>query len=106
MISSGPVVSLCFHHPGFVHVVQIPYNVWVWGGGCSGVIVVVVVDLRHLYFDVQVDDLNCPKWDFIPLFIDFNSNILSNSLQLPLLYVATPFLQSIDHVHLHNPSNA
>ena len=52
MISSGPIVSLSFHYPGFVYVVQFPCNIWVWEGGCSGVVVVVVVDLRHLYFEV------------------------------------------------------
>ena len=42
----------------------------------------------------------------LPLFIGFDLNTLSNSLQLPLLHEATLFLQSIDHVHLHSPSNA
>ena len=52
MISSGPVVPLSFHHSDFVHVVQFPHNIWVWGNGYSSVVVVVVVDLRHLYFEV------------------------------------------------------
>ena len=41
-----------------------------------------------------------------PLFIDFDSNTLSNSLLLPLLHEATLFQLSIDCVHPHSPSNA
>ena len=41
-----------------------------------------------------------------PLFIGFNSNTLSNSLLLPVLYVATLILLSIDCAYSHSPSNA
>ena len=41
-----------------------------------------------------------------PLFIGFDSNTSSNSLQLPVLHVATPFLLSIDRIHPHILSSA
>ena len=40
-----------------------------------------------------------------PLFIGFNSNTLSNSLLLPLLYKSILFQLSIDRVRSHSPSN-
>jgi len=71
-------------------------------GRCS--YVVVVGDLRKhlLRFELFYELL---KWDFTSLFIGFDSKSLSNSLQLPLLYEATLFLQSIDCVHLCSPSS-
>ena len=41
-----------------------------------------------------------------PLFIGFDLNTSSNSLQSPVLHVATLFLRSIDHVRPHILSSA
>ena len=53
-----------------------------------------------------MDFLNCQIEILPPLFIGFNLNTLSNSLQSPLLHEATMILQSIGHAHPHNLSSA
>ena len=51
--------------------------------------------------------LGLVEMGFLPLFfIGFNSNILSNSLQPPVLHVVTPFLLSTDHVRPYILSSA
>ena len=49
--------------------------------------------------------VNCQIGILPSLFISFDSNTSSNSFQSPLLYEATLFPQSIDHVYSCNLSN-
>ena len=56
-------------------------------------------------FGISNSFLNCWIRILPSLFIGFDLNTSSNSLQSSLLYEATLFPQFIDHVHSHNLSN-
>ena len=68
-------------------------------------LLIVGKDMVLCCFQNSSDFLSCQNGILPPLFIGFDSNTSSNSLLLPVLHAVTLIPLSIDHVHLHTPSN-